>query len=371
MTDKYNRMLSSDQALSLGEIVPAIVIDEIHLLGKPGFRRVRDDLMSFLWRHLPAKQSAKVIIILISSESNASRMVASWAADGQSSFESFLSLEIVGDLSYQEAREYLHKISLGDNESPTTKDQTKTSTFPFSSSSASSSSGSSDKSSKEGIGSQMQAQMGSNPLTYPHPSFPGQSRMNARVGNETEFSLLFDRYGGFIPDLQRLARAQTDNPLEDVHISDRSRLQSLTAKLDTQLQELNLDSKHLLKVFRAIVYEGVSPRGAVSLTDLVDTMGVPEAEVFRMASLGLIEVRVGNPELIDYYELKIFQGGEAYVCAPSPLSRESMFRVVNRLEKRIGRGGGGGSGGGGGGGGGSTSGKGKSKAKTSKSSKIN
>lgn len=331
VTDKYNKMLSSDQALSLGDIVPVVVIDDIHLLGKPGLRRVRDDLMTFLWRHLPSKQSAKVLIVLISSESNASSMIASWT-EGKSNIESLLSLEIVGDLSYQEAREYLHKISLHDTESMTTNPPAEGDT---SSSSSSSQHSHSDKGNDQDIGSQIQAQLGTNPLTYPHLSFPGQSRMNARVGNETEFQLIFDRYGGYIPDLQRLARAQADNPLEDIHISDRSRLQSLTAKLDTQLKDLSLDPTHLLQVFRTIVYEGISPRGAVSLTDLVDTIGVPEAEIFRMASMGLIEVREGNPVLMDYPELKFFQG-EAYVCAPTPLSRESMLRVVNRLEKRNG-----------------------------------
>ena len=116
-------------------------------------------------------------------------------------------------------------------------------------------------------------------------------------------------------------------------ITDRSKLQSLAAKLDTKLKQYKLDSKHVSTVFRAIAFHGTSPRGAVTFSELVDRLGVPEATIYQMAKLQLVEVRSANPELLDYAELKAFKG-EVYVCAISPLARESMANVVKRLDKR-------------------------------------
>jgi hypothetical protein len=260
-------------------ITSVVVIDEVHLLNHPALKSIRDDLLTFSWRHLSSKPKSNVILIFISSEINIRSIISSWNG-GKSNFESLLSSELIGDLSYSEAREYMkHLIEI------------ETSTGA------------------------------------------GLTRLNQRINNDTEFSNIYKRYGGYIPDLQRLARSQLDNPIEDSQVSDRSSVQILTTKLDTQLASLKLDSKHIVALFKAIVNDGVSPRGAVLLSDLVDNTGIPEAEIYRMGSLGLIEIREGNPEVLDYSELKNLNG-EAYVCAPSPLARESMLKVVKRLVQR-------------------------------------
>ena len=277
-TESYNKMLATGAGDS-SSITSVVVIDEVHLLNHPALKTIRDDLLTFSWRHLSSKPKSNVILILISSEINIRSIISSWNG-GKSNFESLLSSELIGDLSYSEAREYMKQLV------------------------------------------EIEASSGA-----------GLTRLSQRINNDTEFSNLYKRYGGYIPDLQRLARSQLDNPLEDSQVSDRSSVQILTTKLDTQLASLKLDPKHIVALFKAIVNDGVSPRGAVLLSDLVDNGGVPEAEIYRMGSLGLIEIREGNPEVLDYSELKSLNG-EAYVCAPSPLARESMLKVVKRLVQR-------------------------------------
>jgi len=276
-TETYNKLLASDTG-DASTITSVIVIDEIHLLNHPALKTLRDDLLTFSWRHLSSKPK-NVILILISSEINIRSIISTWNG-GKTSFESLLSSELIGDLSYSEAREYMKHL-----------------------------------------------------VNVETSSGAGITRLNQRINNDTEFSNIYKRYGGYIPDLQRLARSQLDNPLEDSQVSDRSNVQILTTKLDTQLSSLKIDPKHIMGLFKAIVNDGISPRGAVSLSELVDNAGIPEAEIYRMGSLGLIEVRETNPEVLDYAELKS-TNGEAYVCAPSPLARESMLKVVKRLVQR-------------------------------------
>lgn len=279
-TDTYNKLLSTNNIDSSSNIITSvIIIDEVHLLNHPSLKTLRDDLLTFSWRHLSSKPK-NVILVLISSEINIRSIIATWNG-GKTSFESLLSSELIGDLNYNEARDYMkHLINV-----ETSSDAA------------------------------------------------GLTRLNQRINNDTEFTNIYKRYGGYIPDLQRLARSQLDNPLEDSQVSDRSNVQILTTKLDTQLSSLKIDPKHIMGLFKAIVNDGISPRGAVSLSELVDNAGIPEAEIYRMGSLGLIEVREMNPEVLDYAELKN-TNGEAYVCAPSPLARESMLKVVKRLVQR-------------------------------------
>ena len=275
-TERYNKLLATSSGDT--SITSVIVIDEIHLLNHPTLKTLRDDLLTFSWRHLSTKPK-NVILILISSEINIRSIISTWNG-GKTSFETLLSSELIGDLSYSEAREYMKHL-----------------------------------------------------VNVEPSSGAGINRLSQRINNDTEFSNIYKRYGGYIPDLQRLARSQLDNAVEDSQVSDRSNVQILTTKLDTQLSSLKLDPKHIMGLFKAIVNDGVSPRGAVSLSELVDNAGIPEAEIYRMGSLGLIEVREANPEVLDYSELKSLNG-EAYVCAPSPLARESMLKVVKRLVQR-------------------------------------
>ncbi len=58
---------------------------------------------------------------------------------------------------------------------------------------------------------------------------------------------------------------------------------------------------------------------------------MPTPLIDRMRDLNLIEIRQGNPPVLDYPELAPLSA-DVYVCATRPLARESMAKVVNKLK---------------------------------------
>jgi hypothetical protein len=107
----------------------------------------------------------------------------------------------------------------------------------------------------------------------------------------------------------------------------------INAQLEEFLAAANVSPKNVFSVLKAIAFRGVGPRGAVTVAELVDALGVPERDIFRLAAAELIDVRYRNPSALDYPELKPL-GGEAYVSAPNPLAKESILNIVKRLETR-------------------------------------
>lgn len=97
------------------------------------------------------------------------------------------------------------------------------------------------------------------------------------------------------------------------------------------LQELELDPADVAHTFRVIVASPLSPKGAVLESNLLHTLDGSHSVSFdvltRMSRANLIEIRDGNPSVLDYVELAPF-ARESYVCATSALARTSMAKVV-------------------------------------------
>jgi len=62
-----------------------------------------------------------------------------------------------------------------------------------------------------------------------------------------------------------------------------------------------------------------------------DGRSVSHGALSRMSKENLIEIREGNPDVLDYDDLAPY-AQEFYVCATSPLARSSMTKVVRLLE---------------------------------------
>jgi hypothetical protein len=260
---------------------PLLVVDGLQALSSPRLSEINKEFVRFLGEVLPAKGESRLQLVLISTESrrgeNALLISSLW---GPGSSELLVQHEVVGDLTIAETREYLYAHST------------------------------------------------SSDLAEPFVL----NRLNVRVTNDTEFLRIYQRIGGFLPDVERFARSQLLTHDADVALSDHSRVALLEQQLEQQAQALGLDSSSLLVLFRAMLEKGKSPRAAVLLSEVVETLDVPESALLRMAALGLVELREKSPSSLDYSALRSF-GDEAHVCSVSPLSRFSMAKIVKRLER--------------------------------------
>lgn len=113
-------------------------------------------------------------------------------------------------------------------------------------------------------------------------------------------------------------------------------LAELAADPSVALAQWQLDPHHVLTVFEAICSpDAVSPKGAVRHDELVLEKGIPAAALRRMQQLNLIELRNGNPRILDYPELSVMWNTH-YVCAPYPLGRATMRRALPALRAQVG-----------------------------------
>lgn len=97
---------------------------------------------------------------------------------------------------------------------------------------------------------------------------------------------------------------------------------------------MGLSPADVLHTFCAITESNRSPRGAVLQISLLfdrDGRSVSHGALSRMSKENLIEIREGNPDVLDYDDLAPY-AQEFYVCATSPLARSSMTKVVRLLE---------------------------------------
>ena len=166
------------------------------------------------------------------------------------------------------------------------------------------------------------------------------TRFRALWAKEPEFKALRKRYGGYVSDLVALrdavdaAKAPLPGEASQLMlVKDTSPVAALASAkhVMSALGALSLQPHAVEAVFKAITTTGVSPRGAVPLDKLVAS-GVPRDAVHVMRAANLVELRDGNTvDGHDEYEELASLGGAPYVCAPCPLARESMARVVERL----------------------------------------
>ena len=124
----------------------------------------------------------------------------------------------------------------------------------------------------------------------------------------------------------------TGESADALRVQDASAAASLAAvtQLDAVLHGLSLPPEHVVTVFEAILRRGVSPRGAVPLDSLLE---VPLESVHAMRGANLIELRQGNVVGWEDYAELVPLKGVPYVCAPSPLARESMALVLAKLQR--------------------------------------
>ena len=260
---------------------PVLVVDGLQALSSPRLAEINKEFVRFLGEVLPAKGDSRLQLVLISTESrrgaNALLTSSLW---GPGSSELLVQHEVVGDLTIAETREFLYTHST------------------------------------------------SSDLAEPFVL----NRLNVRVTNDTEFLRIYQRIGGYLPDVERFARAQLLAHDADVALSDHSRVALLEQQLEQQFEALGLDPSFLLVLFRAMLEKGKSPRAAVLLSEVVETLDVPESALVHLASLGLVELRERSPSALDYSALRSF-GDDVHVCSVSPLSRFSMAKIVKRLEK--------------------------------------
>jgi Cdc6-like AAA superfamily ATPase len=57
--------------------IPVVVIDEVHMLADPALPKIRDEFVAFLMEALADKRSSPVVIILLSSDGNAEKIINS------------------------------------------------------------------------------------------------------------------------------------------------------------------------------------------------------------------------------------------------------------------------------------------------------
>lgn len=283
-------------------VAPVLVLDGTHALLDPNLAALSSEIVQLLSLHLPLKRAAKLALVLISADNGDANLRLSDLKQATG----MLHHEIVGDLEQKEAREFLLFL----NAQYHARDMARATGVG---------------SSTDTPGEVMDEEIAAATLQLQTLS----SRLHARVSNEKDFDAIYTRYGGYIPDLMRFARTQHDTPGEDVQISDRSKIHFLAQSLEASIPQIKVDARFLLNLYRTLLELGKSPRSAVLLSELVDIIEIPEAEILALARLGLVEVRESNPELLDYSALK--SATEAYVCGVSPLSRYSMAKVVKKL----------------------------------------
>ena len=119
-----------------------------------------------------------------------------------------------------------------------------------------------------------------------------------------------------------------------VDTSDVNRLISSTADIADELRAMGLHPDDVLQTFRAITESQLGSRGAILRDSLVRNhsgRSVPAAALGIMSANNLIEIRNGNPDVLDYPELVKF-AQDVYVCATRPLARSSMAKVISAIE---------------------------------------
>lgn len=121
-------------------------------------------------------------------------------------------------------------------------------------------------------------------------------------------------------------------------MSDVNRLVPETVDIVDELRSMGLDPIDVLTMFSAITESTLSPRGAVLLDTLVynhssRVLSISFNALRIMSEKNLIEIRSGNPDVLDYPELAPF-AQKKYVCATRPLARRSMLEVVLALKNR-------------------------------------
>lgn len=265
---------------------PVLVLDGWQALSAPHLAALNDEMIAFLGEHLPLKAYSQVRVILLSSENLTGNPQLHALTQGLAAASSgpMLHQEVIGDLTTAQTREYLYALS--NAEWANTPDSN--------------------------------AQL---------------NRLSRRIANDTEYDLLYSRIGGFLPDILRFAHTQLASQQEEIIITDRSRVHYLEKSLDVALGAYGIDPSNLLVLYRAMLEKGKSPRAALLIAEVIDTLGVPEAFLLRLVSLGLLEIREKNPTVLDYSALRGFL--EPYICSPSPLARYSMAKIVKRLEKTV------------------------------------
>lgn len=167
----------------------------------------------------------------------------------------------------------------------------------------------------------------------------GEAAWQRRISDPAAVERIYQAYGGYIPHLKALWRAEVQSGGEsEVSVDDiGTALAELAADPCTVLTQWQLDPRHVLTVFEAICSPAaVSPKGAVRHDHLVLEKGVPAAVLRRMQQLNLIELRNGNPRILDYPELHVMRNTH-YACAPYPLGRATMARALPALHAEVGR----------------------------------
>jgi hypothetical protein len=161
--------------------------------------------------------------------------------------------------------------------------------------------------------------------------YDAQLQIKGGESYKSEFSIfLADR-------VSAVKIAGTDVVLHDM--SDVNRLVPQTVDIIDELGSMGLNPCDVLQTFRAITESTLSPRGAILLDALVYSQSgrsVPFHALKIMSENDLIEIRNGNPDVLDYPELEPF-AQEGYVCATRPLARASMIKVMTAIEKATGK----------------------------------
>lgn len=62
-----------------GRVLPALILDEVHVLNETHMSGVRADMLRFIWPQLQAKQTARMTIVLLSSDARAHDIVQTCA----------------------------------------------------------------------------------------------------------------------------------------------------------------------------------------------------------------------------------------------------------------------------------------------------
>ena len=279
-TEQLNRMFTD------AAVLPVLVIDGTQALMDQNLAALNKEVVQLLNMHLPLKRSAKLTVILISSDNG----------DGNTrlaelKYSAQLYHEIVGDLSRQEARDcllYLNTVYHSREAAVVAAAVAAARTTAASAKDSSSSSGGNQKNSEEEV---WDAEAAAAALQLHILS----SRLYTRVSNEKDFDAIYTRYGGYIPDLTRFARTQHDTPEEDISISDRSKIHFLAQNIEFMIPQMDINAKHLLTLYRTLLEMGKSVRACVLLSELVDIIEIPESEIHTFGKLGLVEIREANP----------------------------------------------------------------------------
>ena len=79
-----------------GRMLPALILDEVHVLNETHMSAVRADLLRFIWPQLQAKQTAQMTVMLLSSDARAHDIVQTCAC-----LPAFEAVELASDMCTQ------------------------------------------------------------------------------------------------------------------------------------------------------------------------------------------------------------------------------------------------------------------------------